>query len=297
MIGKFQRKYKLTVQGKSGNTYVIQDPLTVIFDINRRSTGAANTGHFMLYNLSPDVRNDVQYDNAFDGVGRPFQFSAGYASEGYQTVLYKGTLQRALSYREGPDVITEITVLDGGEMIQKSQIELTLNYPWDPKAASAQIIQTMGLHGVTFGAIGSLFNRFKRSRGITWIGSTWDILRKLAVNQKGYACVDLEKVYMLAQNDVLVIPGTIQQLDSGTGLIGTPRRTNYVVDAQMLFEPRVQLLQSLKLVSTINPNVNGTYSVQAVGHRGIISASKDGGAITSLSLMTLPENINQVAVP
>lgn len=295
MIGKFQRRFSIEVQGKSGKTYTFKDPLTLVFDVSRRASGSANTGHFMIYGLSPDTRSDIQYDNAFERVGRTFEFKAGYVSDGYMTTLYKGTLQRALSYREGPNVITELQVLDGGEMIQKSQIELTMNYPWDPKAAVEQIVSTMGKHGVSMGAVGTLFNNLKRSRGITWIGSSWDILKKFAANQKGYACVDLEKVYMMAQNDVLVLPGTIPELNASTGLIGTPRRSNYIVDAEMIFEPRIQLMQKLAVKSTINPDVNGNYSVQAIAHRGIISLAKDGGAVTALSLMQLPQTINLVS--
>ena len=295
-MSKFQRRFRMTVQGKSGKTYEIKDPLTVIFDVYRLATGSANTGNFMIYNLSPSVRNDLQFDYAFGETPRPFTFSAGYISDGYMTDLYKGTVRQALSYREGPDVVTQINVLDGGQMMQKSQIERTRNYPWDPKKEVKEIVSTMGKYGVSLGAIGSLFKNFKNSRGITWIGSTWDVLKRFASHSNGYACVDLEKVYLLAQNDAIDFPGAIPQLDSSTGLIGTPRRSHFKVNAGMLFEPRMQLLQQLKVASKVNPNINGSYIVQSIKHSGTISAAKDGGASTNLLLINPPEGKNLVSL-
>jgi len=293
-MSKFQRTFKLTVQGKSGNTYVISDPLTVIFDVNRRAYGSLNTGHFMVYNLGAAARGDIQYDNAIDAEARPFQFQAGYISEGYKPILFKGTLQRALSYRDGPNIVTEMQVLDGGEAVQKAQIERTRNYPWDPATEIRQIISLMNPHGVTVGALGSIVQNMRATRGVTWIGSVWDVLCKVAAAKGGYACIDLQKVYIMAQNDALAIPGAIPQLDASTGLIGTPRRSGWILDAEMIFEPRVQLMQALKVVSSVNPNINGTYAVQAISHRGIISQAKDGGVVTAMSLQTLPETMNLV---
>lgn len=296
-MSKFQRTFKLTVQGRSGNTYTITDPLTVVFTVNRRAYGSLNTGHFLVYNLGEAARSDIQYDNAIDAQRRPFQFNAGYNSEGYKPCLFKGNLQRALSYREGPNVVTEMQVLDGGDAVQYAQVEQTFSsdvWSSNPEACLRKLVGLMEPHGVTLGAIGSLLNGAQATRGVTWIGSVWDVLKKFAYSKGGYACIDQGKAYLMAQNDALQIQGALPQLDGTTGLIGTPRRSGWVVDAEMIFEPRVQLMQALKVNSSVNANINGTYAVQAIGHRGIISQAKDGGVITSLSLQTLPETMNMV---
>lgn len=300
-MSKFQRRYTMVVQGRSSRLYTIQYPLTCVFDINRRAFGSLNTGHFLVYNLNAATRGDLQYDNAMDaGDARAFSFNAGYASEigpGFGPLLFQGTLQSALSYREGPDVVTELQVLDGGIAVQNAQIELSRNHPWEPSDAVRQIAATMNQYGVRFGAVGSLFDAYKASRGVTWIGSTWDVLKKLATNQGGYACIDLQKVYMMAQRDALVMPGAVPTLNASTGLIGTPRRSGWTVEAQMIFEPNLQLMQLLKVESKINPNINGSFSVQALGHRGIISGAKDGGVITAASLYDSPTGFNLVTPP
>lgn len=293
-MSKFQRTYTMKVQGRSGNVYAISDPLTVVFDVSRRAFGSLNTGHFTVYNLSQSVRNDIRYDNAIDAERRTFSFSAGYKSEGYEPVIFQGTLQRALVYRDGPNVATEIQVLDGGQAVQNAQLELSRAHPWDAAVEMANIIGLMSKYGVKLGAVGSLFKNFKSTRGTTWIGSVWDVLKKKAAASGGYACIDLEKAYLMAQNDALVIPGALPQLDASTGLIGTPRRSGWVVDANMIFEPRVQLMQALKCLSLINPDITGTFSVQAIGHRGTISGAVDGGCETSLSLYSSPVGLNMV---
>lgn len=293
-MSKFQRTFKMTVQGRSGRTYTITDPLTVILDVNRRAYGSLNTGTFMVYNLAKASRSDIQYDNAIDAEPRLFKFQAGYESEGYQPIIFSGTLQRALSYREGPNVITEMQVLDGGDAVQYAQVERTRNYPWNPNVELRSLVDLMKPHGVTLGSLGTIATGMTATRGVTWIGSVWDVLRKTAAAQGGYACIDGGKVYLMAQNDALVLPGALPELNASTGLLDTPRRSGWVVDAQMLFEPRVQLMQALKVVSSVNANINGTYCVQSISHRGIISRARDGGVITALSLQTLPESMNLV---
>lgn len=294
-MSKFQRTFTLTVQGRFGTTYTFRTPLTLIFDVQKRAASGVNSGHFMLYNLSPSVRSDIEYDSAIDidgdgvAVRRAVQFKAGYVTEGAEQLVFQGNIKKASFYRDGPEVVTDIEVMDGLSAVQLAQIASSRAYPWDPKAEVARIVQTMAPYGVKLGAVGSLFDTLQRTRGAMWLGASWDVLKKFAAAQGGYACIDQEKVYLMGPYDALVPQGTIPELNAASGLIGTPRRSGWVVDADMLFEPRVQLMQQLKLTSVVNPSLNGTYSVQAISHRGIISGAKDGGCVTSFSLFGAPK--------
>lgn len=297
-MSKFLRTYELTVQGRSGKSYTFGMPITCIFDILHRTTGTLNGGHFMLYNLAPSVRGDIRYDNAIDQIspqGLAFEFSAGYVTEGYQPVICQGNVTKAFSYRDGPDVITEIQVLDGAAAAQQAQVELSMSFPWQPAGAFTQLVKVMNPYGVKLGVLGSIVTQMQSTRGSTWIGAAWDMVKRLAGNNKGYACIHLQKVYVMGMGDALVVPAAIPQIDSSTGLIGTPRRSGYIIDAEMLFEPRIQLLQSVKLKSTVDPSLNGQYSVQAIGHRGTMSGAIDGGVVTSLNLFGPPTGLTMVA--
>lgn len=300
-MSKFQRTFTMTVQGRSGKVYTFTDPLTCVFDINRRSEGGLNSAHFMIYNLSAATRNDIEYDSAIDldnagfSTRRPFQFKAGYKTEGYQPVLFEGTIKKAFYYRDsGPDIVTEIDVTSGLDAIQKAQIQSSQASPWDGKNEARKILNTMRQYGVTEGAVGSLFDGLTSERGVVWLGSAWNVLKRYAQSRGGRAFIDNQKVYVLGPNDVLNVPGALPQLDATTGLIGTPRRSAHVVNADMLFEPRMQLMQQLRLVSSVTKTINGTFSVQALCHRGIISGAKDGGVVTSLELVEQPKEVTLV---
>lgn len=304
-MSKFQRTYKMEVTGRSGQKHTISYPLTLMLNTSRRDFDTVNSGHFTVYNLSPDVRDDIRFDPAIDSfkknpklfLGLPFQLSAGYISEGYLGVIFKGRTKRAFSYRENGsgDVITEIEVWDGGTAMQYAQIERTRATPWTAVDEMKELIRLLGPYGVSFGAVGSLFANHKPLRGVTWVGSVWDNIKNFARHNNGYACIDLERVLLLAENDFLVDPGMIPELNSSTGLIGTPRRTGHVVDAEMLFEPGITLTQKLKVSSDFNPTVNGTFKVKAISHRGTISGAKDGGVITALSLFDGIEAMNPIS--
>lgn len=289
----------MEIQGRSGRTYNIEYPLTLILNITRRAYGTLNNGSFTVYNLSAAVRKDIQFDYAIDAGGinsipRHFQLRAGYVSEGYLPIIFKGTLRSALSYREGPNVMTEIEILDGGDAAYRAQTERTRNFPWKPVDEVTQLITSLNKYGVTLGALGSIIPEMQSTRGVTWVGSTWDILRKIATSHRGYACIDMEKVYMMAHNDALIVPGAMTKLDSSTGLIGTPRRSGWKLDAQMLFEPRVGLMQKIEVESSISTDFNGGYFIQTISHKGIISGAKDGGMVTALGLQALPETVNRI---
>lgn len=290
-MSKFGRTYDMTVQGRSGRFYTFKNPITVIFEISIQAmAGAAvNTAHFMLYNISETTRADIQFDSAIDidGAGairRSVQFAAGYLYEGYQPVIFQGNILKAFSYRDGPDVVTDISVADGLDAVQLSQIYSSRAAPWDAKSEAARIVQTMAQHGVKLGAIGTLFDKLKSTRGVMWLGSSWDVTNKFAVSNGGLACIDKGRVYLMGPNDALAAPGSIPEIDARTGLLGTPRRSGWVVDMQMIFEPRIQVLQIIKVKSSVNPDIEGTYRVERIGHGGIISDAKDGGVVTSLSL-------------
>lgn len=300
-MSKFGRTFTLTVAGRSGTVYKYTLPLTIIFEIMQIGGGSGvNTGHFMIYNLAPTSRSDIEYDVAIDidadnkGLLRPFTFAAGYESEGIEPMIFSGTIKKAFSYREGPDVITDITVADGLDAISKAQIQLSLAAGWTRQQAAQQIISAMNPYGVTLGAIGSLFDSFPpTTRGVTFIGSAWEAVKKLAATAGGYAKINLGKVYLMDFNDALSAPSMIPKLDASTGLLDTPRRSNMTVDAMMIFEPRLQLLQQIEIASVINPLINGTYTLMSIGHAGIISGARNGKLITSLNMSIAPPGTPQ----
>ena len=295
-MSKWQRSYTITIQGRSGRVYTFTDPLTCVLDIDLRATSSVNPAHFQLLNLSPQVLADLEYDSAIDTDGkgqlvqRPVVFNAGYVSEGVQPVVFQGDVTRAFNYRDGTDVVTDIACVSGLTAMQKALVQRARAAPWTPQSEVEAIVATMNPYGVTLGAVGGLFAGYAPTRGVNWIGSSWDCVRRFANGHGGDAFIHLNKVYVMGPNDALNVPSAVPQLDATTGLLGTPRRAGWNVDARMMFEPRVQLLQQIRLLSSVSPSLNGTYVVWGISHRGIISGARDGGAETSLFLQqnTIP---------
>jgi hypothetical protein len=73
-------------------------------------------------------------------------------------------------------------------------------------------------------------------------------------------------------------------IDAQSGLLNTPRRENTYVLLDMLFEPKLFIYQKVKLRSSIDKNFNGDYAVVSISHRGTISQTVAGSAITSVGL-------------
>lgn len=292
-MAKFQRRFSMSVQGRSGAFYTLAWPLTCVFNIDIRGGSGVNEAHFMIFNLSPAVRSDIQYDSAIDIDGkvvlkRSVVFNAGYLSEGPLPAVFQGNIKKAFFYRDGPNVITDITVMDGLDAVQKSMIAISRASGWTGALLANDLIDVMSTYGVTLGAVGSFFSAAPRGRGVTCVGSTWDALKKLAVSNGGCASINQGKVYVLGPNDALSVPGALPTISAATGLIGTPRRSGWVVDAEMFFEPNVTLWQLINLQVAINPSLNGVRRIDAISHRGTISGAKDGGVVTGLSLYSSP---------
>lgn len=299
-MSKFQRTFTMKVQGRSGFVHTFQTPLTCSLNINKVAGPGYNTGNFMVYNLSRETRRDIEYDSAIDidtkgaAIFRSFEFYAGYSTEGPEPLLFTGTIRQAKSYRDTVDVITEIDVGDGQAGMQRAPIYASSAATIPLKEEIASIIQAMAPYGVSLGAIGSLFDGYQDVRGRARLDTAWNEIKKSAAANNGYACIDNQKVYVMATSDVLVIPGNIPNLNAETGLLGTPRRSANVVEAQMIFEPRLRLMQLINIQSTVNPAITGDFQVITMSHRGIISGAKDGGCVTSGSFFLPPSEVNPV---
>ena len=70
-------------------------------------------------------------------------------------------------------------------------------------------------------------------------------------------------------------------INSQTGLLGTPVREQTLIHFDMLLEPSLNVGSSVELISSTADNFNGLYKITAVKHRGMISGTLSGSAITT----------------
>lgn len=299
---KFLRTYKLSIEAAIGTdalgiagssavagerpTIEIDYPMTLRFEVSSTGTPSANTGRFLIYNLSEAHRKQIFKDQYDSTDYRKLVFQAGYQSEPTLPIVFQGNVYMASSYREGPDWITEVVAWDGGFGIEHGNINLTTPSPYELGIVLKQSLGTMP--NVTIGAIGNIKNQ--NSRAITMCGNTWDITSRLAISAQARAFIHKEKIYVLEQNEY-VSGDAVQVVSADTGMIGSPRIFSGQIIVSSIFEPKLEVGQIVQLQSR---QVNNTYMVYGFTHAGMISGSKDADLRTTIIMFWGTEELVEV---
>lgn len=279
MSVKWGRNYQLNVQRRDGSIQIINYPLTLEFNIVRKPYSSTNTATFRVKNLNPDTRAAIYRDRFDFGDTRSLTLAAGYGQSPYP-VIFQGTMYFASSWRDsgGVDFITEMqandmfsmvtafsnTTLQGNQSKQSVVNNLITNITnGNPLLAPGYIAPTSGSY----------------PRGRTLFGPTWPLLQQ-ETGQNTF--IDNGFIHHLGPNDYFV--GGIPIIDSSTGLLSTPKKTETYLTIDILFEPNIQIGQQVQLNSSYTP-ANGTYKVMGLEHHGVISGAVNGKFITTLFLL------------
>lgn len=283
---KFQRTFSLTVRGQQ-DTHIINFPLTLDLEANRNTLASCNTGRFVIYNLKESVRRDIFHDRYDTLTYRPIKLAAGYAHEPSLPVIFQGNLTSAYSYRQGPDWYTEIEAFDGGDGVINGDANVQLGKGWSMQDLIRQLMG--GMPNVTPGTVGQF--DAPNTRGISVAGNPWDIIQSTVPDAQIF--IDKEIANVIRKDQFIDSPDGITVLNSQTGLLGTPRRHNALIEVPMLFEPRAIVGQGVLLQSIEKVN-NGFYQVIGVHHKALISGAVEGDARTVLSLWQGTQRLSSV---
>lgn len=264
---KFGRIFSMYAQGRTGD-HTFASPLTCRLRVNNSGTPSASLAAFQIYNLSPDIRNDLFKDDFEQFIYKQVVFSAGYASEPSIPIIFQGNITRAFSYRQGPDWITQIECLDGGFAIENGVIDLTVPSPYNFEDIFSRIVA--GMPNVKLGTMGSF--DLTSARGITFSGNPWDILIRQILPLEGQIYIDREMVNVVQQREYIVAEEALEEISSETGLLDTPRRQAAMIKCRMLFEPRFEIMQKVRVKSLV-PGNNGDYKIMSIDHVGTISGA------------------------
>lgn len=271
-MNKFGRNYQLSVQTADGGILPITLPFTVEFDITRNTLTSANVCQLRLYNLSLLHRNQIRFNSSNYGQHRAIEFRAGYGAN--PPVVFTGNISQAWSVREGVNFITQIECFDGGFAFANGVTNTEFPAGTPQKAVISSLAETLPFTSV--GAVGDYPGQL--TRGNSYSGNTTDLLRELS---GGGFFIDNGKANVLGTNEYLESVSGITLIDSQSGLLGTPVLEETVVRFDMLFEPGLNAGQKILLDSITESNFNGDYKVTGVKHRGIISETVCGAAITT----------------
>lgn len=257
---------------------LIEPPFTMEFDITRSIFSSSNYASIRVYNLNKKNRNLIFKNQIDQSSFRQIQLQAGYGDA--LSVVFNGDIQEAWSVREDVNFITQAQCFGNGFAYANAQSNQTIVEGTPNESVLKSLIAD--LPGVKLGKIGSYPGTLSSDRAFS--GSTVKLLRDLT----GWGFfIDNGIAHCLNINETLV--GSIDTISSDSGLLGTPTIEGgvYLV-VNILFEPQVVMGQSVKLDSTTlylpGTDSNTTFKVVGIQHKGMISPTVCGEAVTTLKL-------------
>ena len=282
---KFNRNYyaEFKIYEKENNVMTekevitISYPFTLNLDIQIGGLNSTNAGFFQLYNLSDDVREKLWRDIYNNGTKQILMtLYAGYGET--MPLTFQGWVQSCTSYKQSGAVnwITEIQAFIAGEMYQNGFVNATFSEGTTLTDVINYMLEQDS--SLSIGCITPDIKPLRRNR--TFIGQTLDLLGR---EYGGYDIfIDKGKLHILNDNDV--VKGDLLVITAETGLLGSPRRANAFLEADMLFEPQLKIGQAISLIADSMPRFNQAYKVVALHHKGMISARACGSLTTTVTL-------------
>lgn len=210
---RFNRDYRLLVGPPGGKGVEILPPLRVTFDIEKNAKEEPNEIKIRVWNLKKETRDAlVEPDNLA-------VLYAGYAEEDGPLLIGYGTVLQGWTYFDGPDVITELDVLDGYAEIRDTVVTLGYGPGVKARAVVAEIAKQMGLRLVMADDVPDR----TWQNGFSYYGAARVALHKIVQG------TGLE--WSIQNGELQIIPrlGTTKRqgfvLSAQSGLIGHPERT------------------------------------------------------------------------
>lgn len=288
IIGKLDENRKFIAE----ETITVEYPVTCFLDISLGALGADGCkGAFQFYNLPETIRTKLWLD-LWEMAKKTIimRFYGGYGN--VMPLVFQGSLQECTSQKPsgGVDWITQMwgyvsKILEGYTYINQTVSKGT---------KIEDILQNIlkDVPDVKLGYISPSIPPLPRNR--TFIGQTLDLLGR---EYGGYEIViDKGELSILDKDEV--IPGDILVITDSSGLLGTPRRANLFVEADLLFEPGLKIEQAVEMLSDTMPRYNSLYKVISIRHKGPISPVQCGKLVTTVTLALLqnkPKELKKAA--
>ena len=278
MTTKYNPTYTLTLGTEDGlGDIVINYPLTLIFNVDRTTSGATGVAQLQIYNLSYNHRKRI-FQDVFTSMGpqfyKPVNLQAGYG--GSLSTVFKGNYRSAYTVREGVNDVTYIDCFDGAY----DTINIKTYTSLAKGTSNVDILKRLA-NDFPHLNTGTIEAELPTSaRPVVLEGNTWDLMRSYSNNQ---AFIDCETINILGAKYAL--KGSVPLLNAGSGLLSTPRREGGFVMVRTLFEPALVLGQIVQLQSVVQPVYDGQYKVASIRHNGIISGAVNGRRITEVGLV------------
>lgn len=286
-MDKLGRNYRLSIQpptvltnfvqtvAQQSTLITVERPFTIEFEVSQATLGASREANFRIYNLAESTRSRIRKDQIDYNIYRKVFLDAGYGLN--KPNIFTGNILQAWSVRENNNFITQIIAQGYGYAAVNSKTDLVFKAGTSLKSVISTLVASLQPLGIAPGLVGNYPGTLLR--GSSYSGNTIDILNALT---GGGFFVYNGKAYCLNDNEAY--QGELTVINSASGLLGTPVREQTFLYLDMIFEPRLQVGQWVTLESITGDGVNDTWKVISLRHRGTISETTCGNAITTVGL-------------
>lgn len=291
---KFQCYYKLTLQwNDNGQDYisVVTNPVSIQFQVSKALFQSTNTATITIYNLDGSTRESIYQDRLIFETNKRkmLTLEAGYGET--LTMVCLGYIQQCYSERVGTDFVTTIEVLDPDILSEYTSVTFEAGTSFE----EAYKYLASQLPSLQIGELGQLKGEFKTP--VVFDGNAFVAINKLT---GGHTFIDNGVINTLNDNETLSNYDAYL-IASETGLLGTPKRYDAVLEINMLFEPTIRIGQMVEIQSETQSRFNGQYKVLGYTHQCTISEAECGTRTTSLQLQYVnyltDSNINLTSNP
>jgi hypothetical protein len=224
MSRQYLRNYKLTIVGQDGTARVITE-LRINFEVQKFIFNRANTAIIRLYNTSQQTRALLQT-----------KYTKIILEVGYGTnlkVLFTGDIRNVFQKRQNVDAILEVYAADG----EVALLNTTFNKTYEPEITMDQIVEEIA---TSFGkAIGTIVGgptAADKVLGFSISGSSKQALNELAQEYDFNWNIENDTLNIVGDSEA-IFKNEIVNINSGTGMIGSPTLTETGVDVTTLLNP------------------------------------------------------------
>jgi len=250
---RFSRNYVLVIT-TDGRNVVIAPPMQIVFEVTKSIRGGLNKMNIQITNLSESKRLSLVKDAEQRKI-MPIGLSVGYQDR--IELIFKGTIHTGSNSRQGPDLLTSLECLDGGEDFLNSFTARTVE---GGRRAIDAALEDMPNTGT-----GKITDRPVLTRPKVLVGNSARLIDDMVVPGETWY-IDDEQLFVIKDNEVT--GGLKPVVSAETGLISTPTRDSSLVTFETLMNPTVKIGGLASLKSATAPHLDGIYRIETISYRG-----------------------------
>lgn len=246
-------------EGKAPLVRILSDgtpkTLRVRAQVSKTMLGVPNSSSVSIWNLSRETRNSICQSQL------NVQVYAGYKGQ-KKELLFAGGILSVVVEKNGPDIITHLNGLDG----QSNLLRSVVSQSFDQQIELKEVIKKIAaeIDGVNVKLEDIKIDGKTGYSGIVASGNARAVLDKLG-QQYGFNWF-IENGNFKAVGDKQAFSNTVvldgaSRLKKVSPLLSGPAQAQIGVDIQAMYVPGVSPGNSIKVQSSVNPLLNGTYKI------------------------------------